>query len=165
MPIVEFAANNPFVDGRQSDRALSIRRGVERYLMEAGHAVLPELSLDGGRRADLVALCPKGRVTIVEVKSSEADLRADSKWPDYIAWCDRFYFATLPDVPGAIFPEEFGLLVADSYGAHPIRETPEHPIPPARRKKLHLRFARAGAQRLAQCCEHAGLNGLDFVEP
>lgn len=164
MPIISIAAPNPFVDGRQSQRALVIRQGVERYFCESGHALLAELPLDNGRRADVVALCPKGRVIIIEIKSSIADLKADSKWPDYRAWCDRLYFATLADVPTEIFPQEAGLLIADCYGAHPVREDEPQPMTAACRRKLHLRFARASAMRLARCCEHAGLSGNDFAD-
>ena len=51
MPIVSLSTENPFVDGRQSQRALTIRTGVERYFAEAGWATLPELTLPTGRRA------------------------------------------------------------------------------------------------------------------
>ena len=52
---------NPLADGRQSDRALLVRRGVQRLFAQMGAAVLPELCLPTGRRADLVALTAKGR--------------------------------------------------------------------------------------------------------
>lgn len=164
MPIVALHEDNPFVDGRQSDRALDIRAGVERYFDEQGWATLAELSLESGRRADVVAISPKGDVTIVEIKSSIADLRADSKWPDYRADCDTLIFATLADVPADIFPQEAGLMICDTYGADVVRAAPEHRMTPARRKKLHLRFARASAFRLARCCAHAGVAGDAFNE-
>ena len=44
-------------------------------------------------RADVIALCGAGKLTIVEIKSSVADFRADRKWPDYRDFCDRFFFA------------------------------------------------------------------------
>ena len=162
MPIVSLATSSPFVDGRQSRRALEGRAGVERYFDEQGHATLPELTLPGGRRADIVALCPKGRVTIVEIKSSLADLRADGKWPDYTQWCDELLFATLPDVPCDEFPEETGLMLADTYGAEIIRPASAHKLVPAKRKAVHLAFARSSAMRLARCCAHAGVDGSSF---
>ena len=64
MPIVSINATNPFVDGRQSERALAIRKGVERHFEELGWASIPELTLKSGRRADLVALSSKGELTI-----------------------------------------------------------------------------------------------------
>lgn len=135
-------------DGRQSVRALAIRRGVGRLMRRRGCAVIPEVTLDNGRRADLVALCPKGGVTIVEIKSSVADFRADTKWPDYLGWCDSFFFATGLDVPQHIFPEEAGLIVADGFGADILRDAPESAMRPAARKSLLVLLARAGAFRL-----------------
>ncbi|MGI9354109.1 MAG: MmcB family DNA repair protein [Rhizobiaceae bacterium] len=163
MPIVSLVEDNPFTDGRQSSRALEIRCGVERYLAETGIATLPELSFENGRRADLVGVCQKGMITVVEVKSSIADFNADSKWPHYREWCDRLFFATLPDVTAEIFPEDAGLIIADRHGAHVLREPPEHPLKPHSRKKVHLRFARASALRLSMCCAHAGYSGDELL--
>ena len=72
----------------------------------------------------------------------------DSKWPDYRLHCDRLYFATHPDVPAGIFPEECGFILSDGYGAEILREAPEHKLAPATRRALLTRFARAGADRL-----------------
>ena len=46
-----------------------------------------------GRRADIVALATDATIHIVEIKSSVADFRADTKWRDYRANCDRLFFA------------------------------------------------------------------------
>jgi len=148
MPIISPALANPLVDGRQSDRALSVRHGVETYFADLGHASLCEVTLRNGRRADLVALCPKGLITIVEIKSSVADFQADNKWPDYLDQCDQFYFATLADVPASIFPEETGFMVADRFGCAILRDAASAPVQASRRKDLHIRFARQAAQRL-----------------
>ena len=148
MPIVSPILSNPLADGRQSQRALVIRRGVQRLLSELGAHVLPELSLATGRRADLVALTRQGDIWIIEIKSSIEDFRVDRKWPDYRLHSDRFFFATHPDVPASIFPEECGFILSDGYGAEILREAPEHRLPAATRKALMLRMARAGAARL-----------------
>ena len=148
MPIVSPLAVNPLADGRQSERAMVIRRGVQRLLAEMGARVLPELSLATGRRADLVALTRKGDIWIIEIKSSVEDFRVDRKWPEYRLFCDRFFFATHPEVPASIFPEECGFILSDGYGAEMLRDAPEHRVPPATRKALMLRVARAGAARL-----------------
>lgn len=113
-------------------------------------ATLPELCLANGRRADLTCLDPKGKVTIVEIKSSIDDFRSDHKWPDYKAHCDAFYFATLPDVPPGIFPEAEGLIVADQYGAEIIRPPADINLSGARRKAVVQRFAVSAAERLLQ---------------
>ncbi len=148
MPIVSPLSVNPLADGRQSERAMVIRRGVQRLLAEMGARVLPELSLATGRRADLVALTRKGDIWIIEIKSSVEDFRVDRKWPEYRLFCDRFFFATHPEVPASIFPEECGFILSDGYGAEMLRDAPEHRVPPATRKALILRVARAGAARL-----------------
>ena len=148
MPIVSPILSNPLMDGRQSERAMVIRRGVQRMLTEMGAHVLPELSLASGRRADLVALTRRGDIWIVEIKSSIEDFRVDRKWPNYRLHSDRFFFATHPEVPAGIFPEECGFILSDGYGAEILREAPEHRLPAATRKALLLRIARAGAARL-----------------
>jgi hypothetical protein len=135
-------------DGRQSERALAIRRGVCRRLRAEGLALIPEVTLRSGRRADLVALGHDGTITIVEIKSSIEDFRADTKWRDYCLHSDHFYFATGPHVPPAIFPLEAGLIVADPYGAEILRPSPCERLSAARRKEMLVRMARAGAHRL-----------------
>ncbi|MGO7259271.1 MmcB family DNA repair protein, partial [Rhizobium brockwellii] len=46
-------------------------------------------------------------------------------------------------VPLEIFPEDCGLFLSDGYGAHMIREAPEHRMAPATRKSVTLNFSRA----------------------
>ena len=157
MPIVSPILANPLADGRQSERALVIRRGVQRMLLLMNAHVLPELSLAGGRRADLVALTRSGEIWIIEIKSSVEDFRVDRKWPDYRLHSDRFFFATHPDVPESIFPAECGFILSDGYGAEILRDAPEHKLAAATRKAMVMRFARAGAARLT-AAEMAGLS-------
>ena len=157
MPIVSPIPLNPLQDGRQSERAMVVRRGVQRLLAEMGAAVIPEISLATGRRADLVVLTAKGDIWIIEVKSSVEDFRVDRKWPEYRLHCDRFFFATHPRVPADIFPQECGFILSDGYGAEILRDAPEHRLAPATRKALMLRIARAGAVRLT-AAEMAGVS-------
>lgn len=140
--------DDPLTDGRQSETALKIWRGAARLFRALDFACLSEVTLASGRRADLLALGPKQELWIVEVKSSIADFRADTKWPDYRQHSDRLYFATHPDVPLDIFPEEAGLILSDGFGAEIIREAPEHKLAAATRKAVTLRFARHAAHRL-----------------
>jgi hypothetical protein len=138
----------PPIDGRQSAHASAIQRGVGRLLRSQNFAIVTELPLATGRRADVVGLGPRGEVWIVEIKSSIEDFRVDRKWPDYRYSCDRLFFATHGEVPREIFPEETGFILADLYGAEILREAPEHRLPPATRKAMLLRFAQAAALRL-----------------
>jgi hypothetical protein len=157
-----FAAKQPLeipIDGRQSDTALAVARGAARLLHAHGFCVVSELPLPSGRRADLVALDSGGAIWIVEVKSSVADFRADQKWPDYRAHCDRLFFATTVEVPCEIFPPDTGLIVADAYGAEFRCEAPEHRLPAATRKAMMLIFARAAALRLQSLADPNGPYG------
>jgi hypothetical protein len=135
-------------DGRQSETALIVARGARRLLRRLAFASLTELPLLSGRRADIVALAVDGRVHIIEIKSSIADFRADMKWRDYRAHCDRLYFAIPASVPVEIMPEDAGLILADAYGAEILREAPEHRLAAATRRAVLLRFAQAAAHRL-----------------
>src|SRR6476660_5672710 len=89
----------PPPDRRQSETALAIARGTARLLRSLGFSCVSELPLPSGRRADLVALNERGEIWIVEIKSSIEDLRADQKWQDYRAHCDRLFFAFTQDFP------------------------------------------------------------------
>lgn len=135
-------------DGRQSETALLVQRGVCRLLRQAGFASLPEVTLASGRRADVMAVSDAGAIWIIEIKSSPADLRSDQKWPEYRDFCDRLYFAIPPDMNAALLPAEAGLIVADGWGAEVLREPADHPLHATRRKAVTLAFARAAALRL-----------------
>jgi hypothetical protein len=138
----------PPVDGRQSPHAATVQRGVGRLLRTHGFAMVTELPLATGRRADVVGLGPDGEIWIVEIKSSVEDFRVDRKWPDYRFSCDRLFFATHAEVPLDIFPDDAGLILADSYGGELVRPAPEHRLAGAPRKVMLLRFAHAAALRL-----------------
>jgi hypothetical protein len=135
-------------DGRQSEMALAIARGTRRLLRNLRFSTLTELPLASGRRADVVALAADGTIVIVEIKSSLADFRADQKWPDYRAHCDRLYFAISDNLAPEIMPAEAGLIVADAFGAAVLREAPEHRLAPSTRRAMLMRFAHAAAHRL-----------------
>ena len=125
----------------------AVTRGAARLLVALGYAPLAEVCLPNARRADLMALGPKGDLAIVEVKSGIDDYRTDLKWPEYLPYCDAFYFAVAPEFPRDILPEEPGLIVADGFGGAVLREAPSTPLAPARRKALTLAFARLAALR------------------
>lgn len=149
----------PPPDRRQSDTALAICTGVRRLLASAGCASVTELTLASGRRADVIGLTAEGCLWIVEIKSSVADLRADAKWPDYRDFCDRFFFAVLPDFRTELLPAGTGLILADGYGGSVVREAPEHKLAGARRKAVMLRFAHAAANRHHALLDPTGARG------
>jgi hypothetical protein len=135
-------ASNP-----QIDDARLLMRGASRLLLDLGISAIPEFTLPCGRRADLAGLGRKGEMVIVEVKSGVQDFRTDGKWPDYFAWCDRFYFAVSERFPADMLPPETGLIIADGFGGAIVRESPVQTLAPARRKSLTLKFARTAAER------------------
>lgn len=131
-----------------------VARGVSRLFLRHDLLSIAEVPLGNGRRVDLFALSPKGLVTIVEIKVSKADLLGDGKWPDYLDYCDRYFWAvpqgfdvSLLNRP-AMLPERTGLIVADRYDAAILREAQTAMLAPARRKVETLRFARRAARRL-----------------
>lgn len=113
--------------------------------------MLCEVPLPNGRRADMVAVDPRGHISIVEIKVARADLIADVKWPDYLDWCDRFYWALSPvldpDLLADRQPERCGLIVGDRYDAVILREGSDHPLAPARRRAELLRIGRLAMRR------------------
>ena len=131
-----------------------VARGVTRLFCRRDWFAMCEVPLPNGRRADLMAIDPKGQLTIVEIKVSKADLVNDGKWRDYLDYCDRFFWA----VPESLcvlleqehfLPGEAGLLVADRYDAVILREAVDRPLAAARRRAETLRFARRAARRLS----------------
>jgi len=134
--------------------AAEVARGVTRLFCRQDRFAICEMPLPNGRRADLMAIDPKGELTIVEIKVAKADLVGDGKWTDYLDYCDRFFWAVPPHLAHLLEQERFlpgdaGLIVADRYDAAVIRHAAHRPLAPARRKAELLRFARRAARRLA----------------
>lgn len=125
-----------------------LARGVARGLRALDFVTIEEFTPQPGLRVDLMALGPKGELWVIECKSSRADYLADRKWQNYLEWGDRFFWAVGPEFPIDLLPEETGLILADSYGAEVVRPAPEHPLAPARRKKITNLFARHAARQL-----------------
>jgi len=145
------AVTDPLSTARTSNPAIDdarlLMRGAARLLLDLGITAIAEFTLPCGRRADLAGLGPKGEMVIVEVKSGVQDFRTDEKWPDYFAWCDRFYFAVSDRFPADILPEQTGLIIADGFGGAVVRESPVAKLAPARRKALTRKLARNAAER------------------
>ncbi len=152
------------IDGRQSNLALMIQRGIIRLYLQNDIPLLPELTLGNGRRADLVGIDSKGKITLIEIKSSIEDLKVDQKWPEYREHCDFFYFASHKNVPEDIFPQEEGFILADNYGAEIIREAKEGNMTATNRKALTLRFARTSASRVEKVTRFAQNSGITLPE-
>ncbi len=134
--------------------AADVVRGVSRLLFRQDYIAVAEVPLGNGRRADIMALGPKGEVTIVEIKVSRADLLGDGKWPFYLDYCDRYFWAVPQGFDLALFdredlaPTTSGLIIADRYDAAILRDAVPTPLASARRRAETLRVARMAARRL-----------------
>lgn len=118
--------------------------------MAEGYSPLAEVTLGNGRRLDIAGLGRRGEIVGVEIKVSLADLRADRKWPEYLGYCDLFYFAVPLDFPQDEPPADVGLIVADAYGGAIIRPASVRPLHASRRRAVTLQFARCAAERLTE---------------
>ncbi|MFC3578647.1 MmcB family DNA repair protein [Sphingomonas hylomeconis] len=134
--------------------AADVARGTTRMLLRHDLIAMGEVPLDGGRRADLMAIDSRGAIIIVEIKVSRADLLGDGKWGDYLGCCDRYYWAVpagfdASPLDGAAFlPARTGIIIADRYDAAIVREAHSEPLSAATRKRCTLAFARRAGRRL-----------------
>ena len=131
-----------------------VARGVTRLFCRRDLFAICEVPLPNGRRADMMAIDPKGSLTIVEIKVAKADLVGDSKWTGYLDYCDQFFWAVPPSLAAILEHERYlpgaaGLIVADRYDAAIVRDAAHRPLAAARRKAELLRFARRAARRLS----------------
>lgn len=133
--------------------ALAVARGICRLFARNDIWCLPEMPLRSNRRADLMGIDAKGRVIIVEIKVSKADLLGDGKWTDYLNHCDRFYWGLSHHLDRecmetmAFLPDRCGLIIADGYDAEFLRPAPDLGLNAARRKAEIERLARASLRR------------------
>ena len=138
--------------------AIDVARGVSRLLLEDGWSPILEFTLPNGRRLDVAAIGPGGDMLGVEIKVALADLRGDNKWPEYLDYCDLFYFAIPPDFPPEHVAHQTGLIVADRYGGAIIKEAEAQALHASRRKAVTISFARAAAERLSRTLDAIALS-------
>src|SRR3984957_2765544 len=127
-----------------------VARGVFRLLLQEGYSPLLEFTLPNGRRLDVAALGPGGEMLGVEIKVALADLKGDGKWPEYLDYCDLFYFAIPPDFPDEHVPQQTGLIVADRYGGSIVKQAEVQSLHASRRKAVTISFAKIAADRLSR---------------
>lgn len=159
-------------DDADARTARAVARGIMRLFARNDIWCLGEMPLRNGRRADLMGIDPKGGIVIVEIKVARGDLLGDSKWPDYLDFCDRFYWGVPPGfdrgpLEGDLYrPDCCGIIVADGYDAEILRPAPLHPLAAARRKCETERLARCALRRLtvagdARCAPFGGPGRLE----
>ena len=130
--------------------AEKITKAKEKLFLDAGEAVSKEFTLKNSRRANLIALSPKQKLSIIEVKSSRRDFTSDHKWPEYIGFADYFYFAVAEDFPQEILPDErmCGIILSDGFDALIARPAPLCPLVNVRRAHLIRQLAVTAMRRL-----------------
>ncbi|MDE2132989.1 MAG: MmcB family DNA repair protein [Alphaproteobacteria bacterium] len=136
-----------------SATAIDVARGTSRLLIQEGFSPILEFTLANGRRLDVAALGPDGTMLGVEIKVALNDLKGDQKWPQYLEFCELFYFAIPPDFPDEHVPAGTGLIVADRYGGAIVRPSPRTALHASRRKAVTLSFAKVAAERLSNILE------------
>jgi hypothetical protein len=139
------AAKASEADDRIADR---LTRGVCRLFADHGYGTLTEFRLPNGRRVDIIGLGVAGDFSIVEVKSSIEDYRADRKWREYLPFCERFFFAVPEGFPARFLPDGCGLIVADGFAAAIRRPSPVQRVNGVRKRRQLVRFAMAASLRL-----------------
>ncbi len=140
-----------------------LARGVCRHLRQHGFSVIEEFVPVRGLRVDVIALGPRGEIWVVECKSSRTDFLTDRKWPGYLDWCERFFWAVGPDFPRALLPQEHGLILADEHDGEILRLGEVRKLAAARRKALTQKFARVAADRLQALRDPAPEQRFDVV--
>lgn len=139
----------PFADSLDAAETTALlTRGVCRLFHGLGFGTLTEFKLANGRRVDVMAIDRNGEFVIVEVKSTVADYRGDRKWHEYLAFCERFYFAVPTGFPLQLLPGDCGLIVADPYDAAVRRESLARRLDGNRKRRQLIRFAIAASDRL-----------------
>ena len=126
----------------------TIARGVMRHFSQIGLSSLSEFSPIRGLRVDIITLGMSDEIWIVECKSGQSDFKSDKKWQNYLDWCDRYFWAVDANFPIGILPSDTGVIIADSYDASILRDSPLNKLSAARRKKIMNSVARSACNRL-----------------
>lgn len=132
----------------------------------------------GTRRADVIGNKISGEIVIIEVKSSVADFRSDSKWHEYLKYADRFYLAFTKDVARKIrvytelmsrIPKRVGVMVLEPYGyMRIIKKAQRVEVEPTLRLNILARLAwRAGelSKRTQRARQRVYLPGEPELKP
>jgi len=135
--------------------AAAVARGVCRLFARSDIWTTTEVPLRNNRRTDLMGVDARGQIIIVEIKTARGDLMGDSKWTDYLDYCDKFYWAlpigfdASPLEREIFMPDRCGLIIADAYDAEIARPAASHALAPARRKTEIARLSRIAMRRLS----------------
>ena len=78
----------------RKDVAVALKEATTSYYLKKGFSCFEELGLTswGKLRADVICLKLTGEIIISEVKSSTQDFNTDTKWENYLPYCNRMVF-------------------------------------------------------------------------
>lgn len=63
-----------------------------KWLYQQGYTCSTEFTLKSGKRVDVIGYNESGQIIAIEVKASRNDYISDTKWTEYLSYCDEFYF-------------------------------------------------------------------------
>lgn len=130
-----------------------LKEAAANMFFRSNYSMAYEVGLKawGSRRADVIGNKINGNLVIVEIKSSVADFRTDSKWHEYLPFCDRFYLAFTKEVAKKIntnkelmarIPKRVGVLVLEPTGyMRIVKNAKIVPVEPEVRLSILARLA------------------------
>lgn len=68
-----------------------------KWLFNQDFVAVAEL-VHSNRRFDVIGYSRGGQIIIIEVKASIEDFRRDTKWQEYLQYCDQLYFLIQDDL-------------------------------------------------------------------
>lgn len=115
-----------------------------RWLYDRGYVAVTELEVEG-HRFDVIGYNERGRICIIEAKASQEDFRRDTKWREYLTYCDEYYFA-VPILFAGVEVTGAGVMKRRNQGLEVIQEC-ELKLEAKDREKTIFTIARALAKR------------------
>ena len=110
------------------EKATLLKNAVAKYYIKKNYAVNFEVGLDkyGRFRADVIAVNMGSQIIIVEVKSCKEDLIRDSKFLNYLKFCNKMYFVfdvkTYEKVKDLV-PKGVGIFVMSPLGLVKVKKS------------------------------------------
>jgi hypothetical protein len=82
----------------RKSETLRIKNAATYYMVDKNYSVYDEVGLKSCNkssrlRADLIGLNIKADILLIEVKSCWQDFVTDTKWENYLSFCNKMYFA------------------------------------------------------------------------
>lgn len=101
----------------RKQRTEKVTAGVARYYINKKFSIHEEFGVGrrGKYRMDVLAMNMRGHLVCVEVKSCKADYTSDSKWREYLPYCNQMYIAVDHDLY-----KEFGQQIARDVKPHGV---------------------------------------------